>query len=190
MVFDNEKLLSEADMLPLRTIDLSCQDALQPQLHMLRHTWRREKFAEWLRSSRHEAAQMLSVHSGDALMKTFHSFDWELIRKSLSLGPGHRTVLLGSGESDAWMAAIDGLERSSTCCLCGNAIGHLLHLFWECEHTADLRRHYQISSPPDCPLRARFGWLRKKEDLNVLHHMACCIQLLWQSRHGACPWHG
>eukprot|EP00438_Fugacium_kawagutii_P017402 Skav229241 [mRNA] locus=scaffold2154:138662:141184:+ [translate_table: standard] len=98
-------ILSEGLQPVLRVIGLDHQDALQAQQHVYRRAWRRLQFETWMSASRHEASQMLGESSTVDFLKSFHAFEWELIRRTVAVGPAHRTVVLGAAVSDAWMAA-------------------------------------------------------------------------------------
>eukprot|EP00435_Cladocopium_sp_Y103_P051717 s742_g16.t1 len=185
MVFDNRDLVQEGYHADVRTINLNCPDGLAAQKHVYRHSWRRKKFQEWLGSSRHEAAQLLSNYDSEDLLKRFHQFDWKFTREAIGLGPTFRSVLLGSAVSDSWLAGKRGEDPlQAECCLCGNPPGHLQHLFWHCHVTKDSRQQLAIAEPED-PLKARFGWLREKGDTAELTHMANCVQMLWDMRYGS-----
>ena len=160
-------------------VDLRNQALLGANLHAIRHAWRRARFLEWLHGNatrhRHEAQELLAAHSERSLLKAFHAVDFERIRSFLSLGPAHRSVLLGAVVSDMWLFKSGGRAHGQ-CSLCNNATGSFAHLMWHCPHTAATRP----ARRPSCPLEARLGWARSSSSVN---HMAEAVRILWQQRH-------
>ena len=127
----------------------------------IRHAWRRARFVEWLHGNatrhRHEAQELLAAYCESSLLKAFHAVDFEKIRGFLSLGPAHRSVLLGAVASDMWLLKC-GARALGLCSLCSGASGTFAHLMWHCPHTAASRPAF-----PVVPLRLAWAGLVGRE---------------------------
>ena len=156
-------------------------DIQERDKHMLRESWRRALFSQFLTSARRDASQLCNTRYCEQVCQR--------TRVAFADGDAHvRAVLAGGACSDQHLAVMTNSRHNVAqpaiqckCSWCNSGcIGDWDHQVWHCAGFSRNR-----PPVPDSRLQRRLGWLVQgtKSDHQVMEHMAGVRALLADSRH-------
>ena len=156
---------------PVQTV-VNLDDPLALASHCLRECFRLSMWSRFLRSNRHEVAEV----SGEPSQRLVMSADWKRIRELSFQCPAARGVACGAMLSPASIGKAGALQFSTSCIWPGCSVGFasFSHIAWECSHRSKI-----LVRPPN-PLDARFGWGSSE----TLTWLAEVQKQIWVTRHG------
>ena len=166
-----------------RELRLDTPSDIEKYLHALRTQWRYNRLLDFLSSDRHEAEAMLQEHTTEFLLSQFQKIDLEKTRNALNASGSHRSIILGSVVSDAWLHV--SKFNSPLCVACDQVHGSFQHQMYECTSFPG-----PLPTIPSNPWTHRFGWIssdRPDQDLENLRLMTQRLEHLWSLRWGRAP---
>ena len=153
---------------PLQTLVDLTSDSLMLVLHRVRETWRLSQWRAFLRSNRHETAELRSFPEESLL-----AIKWDEVRPWMSESAAMRSVACGAVLSPA-ACAVAGAGFDPIClwegCRVSPASFH--HLVWDCPHRP-------VKLTPKNVVDKRFGWF----SASSLRWIAKVQETLWAAPH-------